>query len=559
MKLFDIMATSFENFDNTVRNYLSKTFNSIGYQYTHNQLFGIIFDGVKGVIQNAMFYIEDALTEQNVFMASRKKSIYSLAKISGYDPYYGSAAVGTLIGRLKINNGLSSKSTKLFINNYTRVYNKNTGITYTLFLNSNRYCIDVTSPLVNYEFKVIQGEWKTYQYGCKGEALEKISVDSSGLFDKDYIEVTVNGERWTPVSSLYDMSTDAKEFILTTGYENVFDIMFGNGIYGKIPNNGDTVEIKYLAHSGTVGNISALDTPEFLFLDKGYDSLGNTEDLNKYLILEVNNVLSGGTNSDSIDFVRNMIGYNSRSNVLASEDNFKLFFNRFSFVSHVNCWSEENTMEITVTCLSNNIDNIVDYNDFYKLTDKQLVLTNVQKDMIVNTLENSNKSFAGLTLKFKDPIIRRYAIFCYIKPKSIYSKNIIEENVKEAFATYFMNLDNDTDFIPKSDLIQLGVNCNEDIVSFDIDIISKLAEETYKNGYYLKNQLQFINGEYKYIQKKVYYEKGTYPGLDNFGNIKLESKLEIPFLGGGFNYYTDKESNNKTSFVKLEAIQIIWI
>ena len=94
-KLFTLMETSFDRFDETVRTYLSKTFNSLGYQYTHNQIFGIIYDGIKGIMQNAMFYIEDALTEQNVFMASRKKSIYSLAKISGYEPFYGSAAVGT--------------------------------------------------------------------------------------------------------------------------------------------------------------------------------------------------------------------------------------------------------------------------------------------------------------------------------------------------------------------------------------------------------------------------------------------------------------------------------
>ena len=83
-KLFSIMQTSFDNFDSTVRQYLSKTFNNLGMQYTHSQIFGVIFDGIKGVMQNALFYVEDALTEQNVFMASRKKSVYSLAKLWFY-------------------------------------------------------------------------------------------------------------------------------------------------------------------------------------------------------------------------------------------------------------------------------------------------------------------------------------------------------------------------------------------------------------------------------------------------------------------------------------------
>ena len=109
MKLFNIMDTSFEKFDETVRRYLQKTFNNIGLEYTHHQLFGVIFDGVKGVMENMMFYIEDALTEQNIFTATRKKSVYSLAKVSGYEAYYGAASSGTLIGKMQLNNGLNSK------------------------------------------------------------------------------------------------------------------------------------------------------------------------------------------------------------------------------------------------------------------------------------------------------------------------------------------------------------------------------------------------------------------------------------------------------------------
>ena len=103
-KLFTLMETSFDRFDETVRTYLSKTFNSLGYQYTHNQIFGVIYDGIKGIMQNAMFYIEDALTEQNIQTAIRRKSIYSLAKVSGYEPYYGSAASGSIIGKMIMSN-----------------------------------------------------------------------------------------------------------------------------------------------------------------------------------------------------------------------------------------------------------------------------------------------------------------------------------------------------------------------------------------------------------------------------------------------------------------------
>ena len=53
------MSTAFDNFDTTVHNYLARTFINLGMQYTHTQVFNVIFDGLKGIMQNALFYIED--------------------------------------------------------------------------------------------------------------------------------------------------------------------------------------------------------------------------------------------------------------------------------------------------------------------------------------------------------------------------------------------------------------------------------------------------------------------------------------------------------------------
>jgi hypothetical protein len=560
MKLFSNVQTSFENFDATIKTYLAKTFNSIGLQYTHNQLFGIIFDGIKGVMQNAMSYIEDALTEQNVYTAARKKSIYSLAKTSGYEAYYGSSAVGVIHANVQINNGLTENiCTKVNIMNYCHVINKNTGIMYLIMLDGNKYVIDINAPLVTHEFKIVQGSIETAKYTARGYSLEKISVDLPGLFDRDYIEVYVDGEKWNQVSSLYDMTKDGKEYMLTVGYENTFDIIFGNGVYGMIPKYGSRIAVKYITHSGMYGNISDMNNAKFEFFDKGYDSYGNQVNLNEYIKLSLSTVVSGGTNADSIDFVRNMIGYNSRSNVFATEENFLLFFKRFSFIGQINCWSEKNTMAIMVACTNNVVENIKEYNDYFNLSEKDFLLTTKQKNMVINTLENSKKSFAGITLKFQDPIIRKFAIFCYIKCSSSYSKETIQEDIKNIFAKYFMNLKENTQFIPKSDLINLGSTCNDDIQSFDIDIISDMEEQAFFNGYYYTYKLINENNTYFYEKQKVYAESDSHPGLDIAGNIKLDTKLEIPVLGK-FKYYPDKTTLSKNiSNMNIQAINFFFL
>ena len=562
MKLFNILDTAFNSFDDTVNVYLSKTLESLGDKYSHGQIFKVIFDGVKGVMQNAMFYIEDALVEQNVYTAARKKSIYSLAKLSGYEAYYGSAAVGIIKGNVVINNGLTNNiSTKINIMNYSKVVDKATGMTYMIMLDTNKYVIDINAPLTTHEFKIVQGEYITTFYTASGEALEKVSVDVNGLFDRDYISVYVNGERWQCVSSLYDMTSGSKECILTVGYENSFDIMFGNGVYGKIPAYGDSIEVKFIKHNGSNGNISTPMLSKFEFVTPGYDSYGNNVNLNKYMQLKLANVVSGGTDADSIDFVRSMIGYNSRSNVIASEENFILFFKRFSFIGQINVWAERNSMTIMATCTSNVVENLSEINKYYELTEKDFLLTNKQKDMIVNTLENSKKTFAGISLKFQDPLIRKFAIFCYIKTSSIYAKKTIEEDVKYIFAKYFMNLKENTQFIPKSDLVNLGSTCNENIESFDIDIISAANEEAYYNGYYETYVMEKIDDTYVYVKKTVFNESDKCPGLDIAGNISLDTKLEIPVLMGGFPYYAEKDDSSKDSRdrINIDAVNFFFI
>lgn len=559
MKLFNVIDTTYDRFDTNVNNYLTKAFNSLGIEYKYSQLYNILYTGIKGIMQNAMFYIEDALTEQNIFRASRKTSVYSLAKISGYEASYGATATGSIMIQ-SLNTGVvDSISSKIYIYNKASVYNRNNGLKYTLQLPTNYYIIDLKKPLIKHEFKLIQGYFETKSFVATGIIFEIFSINITDFFDKSYITVKVNGEEWTQQSCLYDMSPKGKEYIVNIGYENSFDIMFGDNTHGKRLSNGDQIEISFLKHSGVSGNINKIN--ESFYITSGcYDAYGNIIDVNQFVNIFNSNYITGGTNSDTIKFIRETIGMNSRSLVLASEDNFKLFFKRFSFIGYVNCWSENNSMIVTATCLSNIVNKISSPIDYYNLSKKDMLLSNVEKQMIITTLDNSKKSFAGITLNFKDPIIRRFAFICYIKTDNVYSKENIKNNIQIELAKYFTNNLTNTKFIAKSDIIKYCLDNIEDIKSIDIDIISELAEQCYKNNYYNKYELIYSNGSYKYITKKIMYEESTIPGLDYYGNISLDSNLEFPVLQGGFNYYPDKTINkNNNNSIKTKPIEIVFI
>ena len=186
-------------------------------------------------------------------------------------------------------------------------------------------------------------------------------------------------------------------------------------------------------------------------------------------------------------------------------------------------------------------------------------LTYDQKNMIINTLDNSKKSFAGLTLKFYDPVIRQFAFICYVKADSVYNKDTIELSIRNTLGTYFLNIDNNKLFIAKSELISLILANNENILSIDLDIISEYGESAYYNNFYIKYELINSNNIYTYNEIREIYEESVYPGLDGYGNISLNSKLEVPVLHGGFNYYPEKDKNDKSNSIRIPEIQVYFI
>lgn len=560
MKLFKVIETSFENFDNTIRTYLTKALGAAGYQYSYSQIFATIFEGVKGVMQNAMFYIEDALTEQNVQTAYRKSSVFSLAKISGYEPYYGSAATGIINCDVALTNPDSIGTNKVYIKNGSTIINNETGLQYIIKLPTDFIVIDLSKPLITTQFKVVQGAIKSGGYVSTGEPLETLHIVTSGLYDRDYIEVFVDGEKYESVECLYDMLPDAKEYVISTGYDNELDIMFGNGTYGKQLRSGQSITVKYIVHGGISGNISLDDETDFTFNNSIYDSNGKVIKNVDFLQLYLASSITGGAESDTIENIRNMIGYNSRSLVLASENNFRYFLSRFSFVGQSNIWCDNNSLEINIACLSN-YKNTMHTTDeiFNAYSNKKLLLDKNQKQMILDSINNSNKTFAGVTVKFIDPIIYKYAFIVFVKLKQDYDKLSVKGFISDAIANFFIQLPSNVSFISKSEIIKHILENVPYIESLDLTIVSDADELAHKNGYYYKYELTNVNGTQKYIKVKKIYDNTESLGLDEFGNIKVDGKIEIPIVSNCVHYDPERSTSKNKSISKLDAVQCIFV
>ena len=104
MRIFSLLNKQFNGFVSDVRSYLSKTLSRANTQFGSNTVFGQIITVVGNAIQNIMLYIEDSLVEQNKYTAQRKKSIFGLASLSGYEPFLGKAAIASVKLNYSPNN-----------------------------------------------------------------------------------------------------------------------------------------------------------------------------------------------------------------------------------------------------------------------------------------------------------------------------------------------------------------------------------------------------------------------------------------------------------------------
>lgn len=560
MGLFKLNETTFEQYDSTVKTYLSKTLGAAGQQFSRSQIFNIIFDGIKSIMQNAMFYIEDALTEQNVETAFRKSSLYSLAKISGYDAYYGAAATGLLNCIVSTNTGLSNKSNLVYIKNYTSIINETTGQSYIVYLPTDYYIIDLSKPLNINQFKIVQGKYSTAGYVATGEPLETLHVNTVGLYDKEYIEVKVDGEIYTQASSLYDMYENDKSYVLSTGYNNELDIIFGDNIHGRQLKEGQTITIKYIIHNGISGNVNITDVSDFKFKDPLYDSIGQQISNIDFLTLKPLTSITGGQESDTVYNIKNMIGYNSRSLVLATEQNYILFLKRFSFIGNSKVWIDNNSLIVNAVCTSNFANNIKDYNEYFSANDEnKVLLTDYQKSIVKETLNNSNKTFAGISFNFIDPIIYKYGIIIYLKVNPTYNKTILNSTISKLISDYFINLNHNTSFVSKSELIKYILDNVNYIESIDLTFISDINEKANKNGYYFSYDKVNNNGTWKYEYTKHVYTKDLNLGLDDFGNINIEDKFGLPWISNNVTYAYSYDENNNDSYVLDNAINFIYM
>ena len=549
MKIFNLLETSYTNFTNSLKSYLNKVLSDQNVSYNNSTVFGQLINVVSSVLQNIMLYIEDAMVEQNKYTAQRKKSIYGLAKMSGYNPSLGTSS-GTQLRLSYIPN--NEESLNVIIRNKEQLTCSQNGLQYNIILPQEAIIMNVEKDNSHKYLYAVEGRFETQTFISSGGKLYTQNVIFTGDMDVEYLEVFINDEKWERVDSVYDMSADSKEYVCNTSLYKGIDLVFGNDQYGKSLNTGDVIKVTYLLHNGEVGNIDFNNDVYFTFNNPLYTVGGNMVDGNNVfnISLAITDNSTAGTNSEDKELVRNMIGCNSRSLVLAAPEHYKRFINKFSFCGYNKTWSEKGSLNVKSLIIKNYTNNIKEGKDYFNLNKSDFILSERQKQTIINCINNSGHQLAGVTYSICDPELYRYAMYVYVKLKSNETdQTYISEKIRQVVGNFFSNIPSDF-YIPKSDIVKTIKDNIAEIDGVDIYLLSEQNELALIKNKYTKVEKIFNPSTNNYDIKKteIYLYEGEDPGLgfDEHGNIYLENEEQFPVIMGGWNYKSSEENDDIT-------------
>lgn len=562
--------------------YIARIYGRSGELFSTASPFSQVLSVLSQITQMIFYYIEDSTVEQNILTAQNPESVYGLARLAGHDSFRGSSAIGEIQLRLNTTAGNEIGGDALNIPANTVIKSETNGLEYILRTNNDQFRIEKSNS--NYiTIPVIQGKIESQTVTSTGESLQSYNIIVKGNTDHHSVRVSVNSELWTKYDSLYDMKYGTKGYLVKTGITGGLDIYFGNGSFGEIPIEGATIEIEYIVTNGAAGNLTGSKDLRFGFQTQGFDSLGDTFDLNNMLEASFTAAPKMGSDPESTELTKLIAPLQSHSFVLATPSNYEAFLSKYGMFSYLDAYNTtddgyiDDDNVIYLFMLPDVKRKLTKNNDYFNIPVDEFFFSEDEKNGILSTLENSGRQMVTTEVKIVEPSVEYFRMDVKVRYFEGYNKSSLYSEIRAKISDYLINITR-RDRLPKSDIIALleGV---EGIDSVNVMFTSEREETARRLGYYVTETVTVTpstpvledigNGKQKYVffkrtvtKSQVNFEPGAalpeeVINLDSFGDIIL-GKEEVALFRGGWNDRFDANIPDDARMGEQAALSIYF-
>lgn len=535
LKLFTNLKLDVSSLITETVTYLQTKFKQAKSIFTASSPFGQILIVIENLSQLIFYYIEDSITEQNINEATRASSIYSLATLSGHNPSRAISASGEV--QLSLKPDITDIPTnKVIIANYTKLRCLNNGLPYVAEFPQESVKFSLSGIDSNLKFTIRQGEMETQAFTASGAKTESFQVGfpNNFLIDNFLVNVYVNGEKWTPYSSILDIPRQGKGYIIKTGITNGLDVFFGNGVFGKIPTAGSLITVEYLVTEGQSG-ILKVDDPRqvyFTFEDTAFTLTGDEVNLNEFVTISTLSAPSFGSDAEPLELTRLIAPKQSKSFALVNEEGYEILLRKMQLFSTIRVSLDPKDDRLLNLFLIPNTSKLYTTgDDYFRLSFDKFILSTFQKNEILKYIKKSGTEIVSLDSKIIDPTLTRYVLNVSVIIYEDIEDSIVKAEIIDTLGKYFISLKRN-DRVPKSDLVR-EIEGIKGVDSVGVNIISE-SNEIAKSG----------------------DPHATEIGLDQLNDIIIAAN-EFPVIRGGFkdrfgNEYTQGLSEDSLGCLNIQ-------
>ena len=303
----------FDQIKTSIKDYLRTNSDFTDFDFEGSN-FSVLIDTLAYNTYITAFNSNMVVNESFLDSATVRENVVSLARNIGYVPRSKSAAKATI--SFDINSNDTSEVSTVTLRAGLVCIGSSNDITYTFsipdditttvtpqFSGGNRsgYTVSFNS------IEVFQGTLIRKSFTVDGSLdqrfiLDNPSIDSSTIivYVKDSPSGADKGTLFTKVDNILNIDSNSSTFLIQEVQDEKYELLFGDGIFGRKIENGKTINVSYLVTDGREGNGPAF----FSYAGNIENDSGSTSSLVSTPTISVVSAASNGGDIESVDSIK---------------------------------------------------------------------------------------------------------------------------------------------------------------------------------------------------------------------------------------------------------------
>ena len=259
-------VTKFTNLDfdqikTQIKEYLRANSNFTDFDFEGSN-FSVLIDALAYNTYISAFNSNLVVNESFLDSATLRENVVSLARNIGYVPRSKSAARASISFNVTANSTSSSISLQPGLvcvgrsNDSDIVFSISEEITASTVVTGGVATASfgsVTSPI-----DVLEGTFLTSQFIVDGSLEQRFILDNANIDTSSivaYVGSTgVLGKQYKMIDNIVGISSISDTYLIQEVQDERYELLFGDGIFGRKPENGAVITVQYIVTSGSQGN-----------------------------------------------------------------------------------------------------------------------------------------------------------------------------------------------------------------------------------------------------------------------------------------------------------------